>query len=123
MHQFLLRSHSIGPFVKLGIYEFISEILEHVSVHLQQRLESSRSSEFMTCCDLLFTAMFFLSPFIADLKAKTVIRGTYNLSFLNIEGSNQRMQICDGNSWNWLKKFGISYLDIVKNLVFEILHR
>ena len=123
MHQFLLRSHSIGQFVKLGIYEFISEIPEHVSsIHLQRRLESSRSSEVMTCCDLLFTAMYFLSPLITDLKAKTVIRGTYNLSFLNIEGSNPRMQICDGNSWNWLNKLGISYLDIVKHWVFEILH-
>ena len=123
MHQFLLRSHSIGQFVKLGIYEFISKIPEHVSlVHLQRRLESSRSSEVMTFCDLLFTAMFFLSPLIADLKVKTVIRGTYNLSFLNIEGSNPRMQIYDGNSWNWLNKFGISYLDIFKHWVFEILH-
>ena len=50
----------------------------------------------MTCCDLLFTAMYFLSPLITDLKAKTVIRGTYNLSFLNIKGQTQECKFMMG---------------------------
>ena len=76
--------------------------------------------------DLLWFAIhshvFFVAIDYRPESKNCVIRGTYNLSFLNIEGSNPRMQICDGNSWNWLNKLGISYLDIVKHWVFEILH-